>query len=135
MIIPQKYTDGFILWCVTIAAVTVAVSKFIYRAWIENDVNSKIAAFLYTTATVTRNIADVVINETSPIDNWNTNGMIDLDNLTHEQKEALSEDCEDYLVHRHIPLHSHSYDNIIDQAMKEGYQIAKFDREVRKPDS
>ena len=69
MIIPQKYTDGFILWCVTIAAVTVAVSKFIYRAWIENDVNSKIAAFLYTTATVTRNIADVVVNETSPIDN------------------------------------------------------------------
>ena len=53
----------------TIAAVTVAVSKFIYRAWIENDVNSKIAAFLYTTATVTRNIADVVVNETSPIDN------------------------------------------------------------------
>lgn len=69
MIIPQKYTDGFILWCVTIAAVTVAVSKFIYRAWIENDVNSKIAAFLYTTATVTRNVADVVVNETSPIDN------------------------------------------------------------------
>ena len=69
MIIPQKYTDGFILWCVTIAAVTVAVSKFIYRAWIENDVNSKIASFLYTTATVTRNIADVVVNETSPIDN------------------------------------------------------------------
>jgi len=69
MIIPQKYTDGFILWCVTIAAVTVAVSKFIYRAWIENDVNSKIASFLYTTATVTRNVADVVVNETSPIDN------------------------------------------------------------------
>ena len=69
MIIPQKYTDKFILWCVTIAAVTVAVSKFIYRAWIENDVNSKIAAFLYTTATVTRNVADVVVNETSPIDN------------------------------------------------------------------
>ncbi len=59
--------------------------------------------------------------------------MIDLDNLTHEQKEALAEDCEDYLVHRHIPLHSHSYDNIIDQAMKEGYQIVKFDRYVRKP--
>lgn len=69
MIIPQKYTDGFILWCVTIAAVTVAVSKFIYRAWIENDVNSKIASFLYTTATITRNVADVVVNETSPIDN------------------------------------------------------------------
>jgi len=52
MIIPQKYTDGFILWCVTIAAVTVAVSKFIYRVWIENDVNNKIASFLYTSATL-----------------------------------------------------------------------------------
>ena len=69
MIIPQKYTDGFILWCVTIAAVIVAVSKFIYLAWIENDVNNKIAAFLYTSATITRNVADVVVNETSPNEN------------------------------------------------------------------
>jgi hypothetical protein len=69
MIIPQKYTDGFILWCVTIAAFTVAVSKFIYRVWIENDVNNKIASFLYTSATITRNVADVVVNETSPNQN------------------------------------------------------------------
>ena len=69
MIIPHKYTDGFILWCVSIAAVIVAVSKFIYRAWIENDVNNKIVAFLYTSATITRNVADVVVNETSPNEN------------------------------------------------------------------
>jgi hypothetical protein len=58
--------------------------------------------------------------------------MIDLTNLTHEQKECLAEDCEDFLLHRHIPLHSHSYDNIIRQAMVEGYQVSKFDRYVNK---
>tara|TARA_A100001201_G_scaffold20784_1_gene23124 strand:+ start:410 stop:601 length:192 start_codon:yes stop_codon:yes gene_type:complete len=58
--------------------------------------------------------------------------MIDLNSLSHEQKEALAEDCEDYLVHRHIPLHSHSYDAIIDQALKEGYQLSRFDRPVYK---
>ena len=59
--------------------------------------------------------------------------MIDLDNISHEEKEALAEDCEDYLIHRHIPLYSHSYDNIINQALKEGYQLRKFDRFINKP--
>jgi|TARA_B100000902_G_C27300555_1_gene912530 hypothetical protein len=54
--------------------------------------------------------------------------MLDLESLSHEMKEALSEDCEDYLLHRHIPLHSHSYDNIIIQALREGYQMSGFDR-------
>ena len=58
--------------------------------------------------------------------------MIDLNTLTHEEKEALAEDCEDYLLHRNIPLYSHSYDNIIAHALKEGYQISKFDRPIRK---
>tara|TARA_A100001011_G_scaffold204411_1_gene212675 strand:+ start:334 stop:618 length:285 start_codon:yes stop_codon:yes gene_type:complete len=60
--------------------------------------------------------------------------MIDrtfLDHLPHELKEALAEDCEDFLLHRNIPLHSHSYDNIIIQAIKEGYQSNKFDRPIR----
>jgi len=55
--------------------------------------------------------------------------MIDrtfLTTMTHEYKEELSESCEDFLVHRHIPLHSHSYDNIIMQAIKEGYQLNRF---------
>lgn len=58
-----------------------------------------------------------------------TNTMIDrtfLTTMAHEYKEALSEDCEDYLIHRHIPLMSHSYDNIIIQAVKEGYQLSRF---------
>ena len=59
--------------------------------------------------------------------------MIDLSKLSHDEKEALSEDCEDYLVHRHIPLHSHSYDNIILQAFREGYQYNKFDRFINNP--
>ena len=59
--------------------------------------------------------------------------MIDLEKLSHDEKEALAEDCEDFLLHRHIPLHSHSYDKIILQAIREGYQIDKFDRFVNKP--
>ena len=59
--------------------------------------------------------------------------MIDLSKLSHDEKEALAEDCEDYLLHRHIPLHSHSYDNIILQAFREGYQYNKFDRFINKP--
>ena len=59
--------------------------------------------------------------------------MLELDSMSHEEKECLAEDCEDYLIHRHIPLHSHSYDNIINQALREGYQVKKFDRFINKP--
>tara|TARA_R100001463_G_C3477042_1_gene216525 strand:+ start:502 stop:687 length:186 start_codon:yes stop_codon:yes gene_type:complete len=59
--------------------------------------------------------------------------MNDLEKLSHDEKEALAEDCEDFLLHRHIPLHSHSYDKIILQAIREGYRIDKFDRFVNKP--
>ena len=59
--------------------------------------------------------------------------MIDLEKLSNDEKEALAEDCEDFLLHRHIPLHSHSYDKIILQAIREGYQIDKFDRFINKP--
>ena len=59
--------------------------------------------------------------------------MIDLESLSHEDKEALAEDCEDFLLHRHIPLHSHSYDNIITQAIREGYQLNRFDRYRNHP--
>jgi hypothetical protein len=59
--------------------------------------------------------------------------MMNLDKLTHIQKELLSDDCEDFLLHRNIPLRSHSYDSIIEQALKEGYQLSKFDRFVNLP--
>lgn len=51
---------------------------------------------------------------------------IDLNNITHEEKELLSNACEDFLLHRNIPLYSHSYDNIINQALKEGFQLKKY---------
>ena len=57
--------------------------------------------------------------------------MIDrgfLAEMSHDDKERLSEDCEDYLLHRNIPLYSHSYDNIIIHAIKEGYQLQRFQR-------
>mgnify|MGYP005992687363 FL=1 len=57
---------------------------------------------------------------------------MNLEQLSVEEREALAEDCEDYLLHRHIPLYSHSYDTIINQALKEGYQMSKFDRPIRK---
>lgn len=66
MIIPQKYTDKFILWCVTVAAVIVAVSQFIYRAWVENDVNTKICTFTNKTFTIIRNVSNTIVEETEP---------------------------------------------------------------------
>lgn len=59
---------------------------------------------------------------------------MNLDKLTHIQKELLADDCEDFLLHRNIPLQSHSYDTIIQQALKEGYQLSKFDRFVNLPE-
>jgi len=56
-----------------------------------------------------------------------------LDKMSDQMKESLSEDCEDFLLHRHIPLRSHSAEDIITQAMREGYQIDKFDRFINKP--
>ena len=59
--------------------------------------------------------------------------MLNLDNLSQTQIECLAEDCEDFLLHRHIPLRSHALDDIIDQAFKEGYQLHKFDRHQNEP--
>ncbi len=58
--------------------------------------------------------------------------MIDLEKLSYEEKEALAEDCEDFLLHRNIPLRSHSYYSIILHALKEGYRIEGFDRPIRR---
>jgi hypothetical protein len=47
--------------------------------------------------------------------------MIDLDYLSHEEIESLAEDAEDYLIERNIPLRSHSYVEIISQAVSHGF--------------
>ncbi len=48
--------------------------------------------------------------------------MIDLDYLSHEEIESLAEDAEDYLIDRSINLVSHSYVNIITQAVYYGFK-------------
>lgn len=58
--------------------------------------------------------------------------LMDLDTLTENELQALCDDCEDFLVHRYIPLTSHSHHSIINQALKEGYQIEKFDRIIHQ---
>lgn len=40
---------------------------------------------------------------------------------THERLENLAEDAEDYLSERNVPLYSHSYENIIAQAVRYGF--------------
>lgn len=48
--------------------------------------------------------------------------------MRHTKKDALINDCEDYLLHRYIPLHSYTSEEIIQQAIKEGYMMELFDR-------
>ncbi len=48
--------------------------------------------------------------------------MIDLDHLSHEELESMAEDAEDYLIDRSINLVSHSYVNIISQAVSYGFK-------------
>ena len=48
--------------------------------------------------------------------------------MRHNKEDALINDCEDYLLHRYIPLHSYTGDEIIKQAIKEGYMMDLFHR-------
>ena len=41
--------------------------------------------------------------------------------MKHTKTDALINDCEDYLLQRYIPLHSYNSEEIISQAVKEGY--------------
>ena len=43
------------------------------------------------------------------------------DHLSHEQLESLAEDAEEYLYDLNIELVSHSYANIISQAVRHGF--------------
>lgn len=43
--------------------------------------------------------------------------------MNHEQLETLAELAEDFLCDRNIPLISHSYRNIIQQAQQHGFQL------------
>jgi len=52
--------------------------------------------------------------------------MLNLEDLSEHERLSLANSCEDFLLHRNIPLHSDAYDDIIVQALKEGYQLRKF---------
>lgn len=54
--------------------------------------------------------------------------MLNLENLSDTERLSLADSCEDFLLHRNIPLHSDARDDIIVQALKEGYQLRKFNR-------
>ena len=49
--------------------------------------------------------------------------MIDLNNLTHEEKELLADDCEDFLLHRNIPLRSHSMIQLFNMPSEKGISL------------
>ena len=53
--------------------------------------------------------------------------MIDLNYISQEDKKFLVEDCKDFLDNLNITLFSDSDDNIILQAIKEGYELENFD--------
>ena len=57
----------------------------------------------------------------------NTNRVIHII-MRHNNTDALINDCEDYLLHRYIPLHSYTGEEIIKQAIKEGYMMDLFHR-------
>ena len=40
--------------------------------------------------------------------------------------EKLAESCEDYLLHRFIPIRYTDKQDIINHAVKEGYQLGKY---------
>ena len=46
--------------------------------------------------------------------------------MEHVDMDKLAESCEDYLTHRYIPILSNDRDDIINHAIKEGYQIGKY---------
>jgi hypothetical protein len=48
---------------------------------------------------------------------------MNLNSLTHIQLEMLSEDAEEYLFDKGIPLTSHSYKAIIIKAQRHGFKI------------
>lgn len=60
----NKYINMIAYYVVTVAAVIVAVSQFIYRAWIDNDVNDKIRVFIHKTFTTIASVSNTIATET-----------------------------------------------------------------------
>lgn len=60
----NKYINMIAYYVVTVAAVIVAVSQFIYRAWIDNDVSDKIRVFIHKTFTTIASVSNTIATET-----------------------------------------------------------------------
>mgnify|MGYP003321464138 CR=1 FL=1 len=60
----NKYINMIAYYIATVVAVIVAVSQFIYRAWIDNDVNDKIRVFIHQTSSIIANISTAIATET-----------------------------------------------------------------------
>ena len=60
----NKYINLIAYYIATVVAVIVAVSQFIYRAWIDNDMNNKIRVFIHKTFSVIANISETIATET-----------------------------------------------------------------------
>ena len=61
---PNQATDAIVMYIVTAAAVIVAVSQFVYHAWIDNDVNDKIRIFIHKLSSLIANISTAIATET-----------------------------------------------------------------------
>jgi hypothetical protein len=46
-----------------------------------------------------------------------------VDSLSHEQLEIVSENAEEFLYSKNVKLMSHSYENIILQAIAHGFEF------------
>ena len=59
-----KLIDKLILIAAFWSAVIVAVSRFIYRRWTENNVNDKLRVFIHKVSTLIANISNTIATET-----------------------------------------------------------------------
>jgi hypothetical protein len=66
IILSNKYVQLVAYWAVTIAAVIVGISQFVYRGWTENNVNELIRSFLYQLSTFVEKVASAIRTETQP---------------------------------------------------------------------
>lgn len=60
----NKYINMIVYYIATVVAVIVAVSQFIYRAWIDNNVNDKIRVFIHKTSSTIASVSNTIATET-----------------------------------------------------------------------
>lgn len=61
----NKYTQMAVYYAATVAAFIVGISTFIYRSWVDNNMNDKVRSFINKTFSIISNISDVIVNETT----------------------------------------------------------------------